>query len=172
VDPVLLQDGCVDEADLALVRMLQGEARMSNRQLAIGTGLSESQVSRRVKRLFERGIIRGTAAIVDPQAVGLTTEVVVLLVLRAQQDALVDLERYLHGRPEIVEVERLVGAADLMIRLYLSSPNEIDRFEHDVLLPNASLERWTMLVSLRKSRGRPFVPLPSRSRGPPDHAPM
>ena len=44
---------------------------MSFTDLGSGTGLSTSAVHQRVRRLEERGVIRGYTAVVDPEALGL-----------------------------------------------------------------------------------------------------
>ncbi len=61
----------MEDTDRSIVRLLSGDGRMSYTDLARSTGLSTSAVHQRVRRLEERGVIRGYAAVVDPEAVGL-----------------------------------------------------------------------------------------------------
>ena len=58
----------VEETDRLLVELLLSDGRMSYTDLAKATGLSTSAAHQRVRRLEERGIIRGYRAIVDPVA--------------------------------------------------------------------------------------------------------
>src|SRR5271168_2895112 len=53
------------------MRLLAEDGRLSYTELAKQTGLSVSAVQQRVRRLEERGAIRGYSAIIDPQAAGL-----------------------------------------------------------------------------------------------------
>ena len=61
----------MERLDRRLVDLLAADGRMSFTDLGKATGLSTSAVHQRVRRLEERGIIRGYHAVVDPEAVGL-----------------------------------------------------------------------------------------------------
>ncbi|MSV43016.1 MAG: AsnC family transcriptional regulator [Actinobacteria bacterium] len=61
----------VEEIDQAIVRLLAGDGRMSYTDLGKSTGLSTSAVHQRVRRLEQRGVIKGYTVIVDHDALGL-----------------------------------------------------------------------------------------------------
>jgi Lrp/AsnC family transcriptional regulator, leucine-responsive regulatory protein len=61
----------VEEVDRRIVDLLVKDGRMSYTDLGKATGLSTSAVHQRVRRLEQRGVIRGYTALVDPEAVGL-----------------------------------------------------------------------------------------------------
>ncbi|MEV0383483.1 Lrp/AsnC family transcriptional regulator [Nonomuraea sp. NPDC050643] len=61
----------MEEIDRRIVTLLARDGRMSFTDLARETGLSVSAVHQRVRRLEKRGVVRGYAAIVDHDAVGL-----------------------------------------------------------------------------------------------------
>lgn len=61
----------MEELDRQIVELLVRDGRMSYTDLGRATGLSTSAVHQRVRRLEQRGVIRGYAAVVDPEAVGL-----------------------------------------------------------------------------------------------------
>lgn len=61
----------MEELDRQIVQLLVADGRMSYTDLGKATGLSTSAVHQRVRRLEQRGVIRGYAAVVDPEAVGL-----------------------------------------------------------------------------------------------------
>jgi Lrp/AsnC family transcriptional regulator, leucine-responsive regulatory protein len=62
----------VDETNRKIISLLAGDGRLSYTELAKQTGLSVSAVQQRVRRLEERGVIRGYTAVIDPQAAGLS----------------------------------------------------------------------------------------------------
>ena len=62
----------VEEIDRELVRLLAESGRTSYTNLGKALGLSTSAVHQRVRRLEERGIIKGYAAVIDYEAVGLS----------------------------------------------------------------------------------------------------
>jgi Lrp/AsnC family leucine-responsive transcriptional regulator len=61
----------VEDVDRAIVRLLSEDGRRSFTDLSKETGLSVSAVHQRVRRLEQRGVIRGYRAIADPDALGL-----------------------------------------------------------------------------------------------------
>ncbi|MGW0810382.1 Lrp/AsnC family transcriptional regulator [Nonomuraea sp. NPDC002799] len=61
----------MEEIDRRIVTLLAQDGRMSFTDLARETGLSVSAVHQRVRRLEKRGVVRGYAAIIDHDAVGL-----------------------------------------------------------------------------------------------------
>lgn len=69
----------VEELDLAIVRQLAQEGRMSFTDLGRETGLSTSAVHQRVRRLEQRQVITGYAAQLDHAQLGLGLTAIVML---------------------------------------------------------------------------------------------
>jgi Lrp/AsnC family leucine-responsive transcriptional regulator len=61
----------MEDLDRLIVRELCADGRLSYTDLAERVGLSVSAAHQRVRRLEQRGVIRGFAARVDPEALGL-----------------------------------------------------------------------------------------------------
>ena len=61
----------MDETNRTILTLLASDGRLSYTELARKTGLSVSAVQQRVRRLEERGMIRGYGAVIDPVAAGL-----------------------------------------------------------------------------------------------------
>ncbi len=61
----------MEELDRAIVGLLSVDGRMSYTDLGKATGLSTSAVHQRVRRLEQRGVIKGYVAVVDHEALGL-----------------------------------------------------------------------------------------------------
>jgi len=61
----------VEDLDRTIVRLLAADGRMSYTDLGKATGLSTSAVHQRVRRLEQRGVIKGYTIVVDHDALGL-----------------------------------------------------------------------------------------------------
>ncbi|HWL96113.1 MAG TPA: AsnC family transcriptional regulator [Nocardioidaceae bacterium] len=61
----------MEDLDLTIVRLLAADGRMSFTDLGRATGLSTSAVHQRVKRLEQRGVIRGYVARIDYEQLSL-----------------------------------------------------------------------------------------------------
>jgi len=61
----------VEEINRKIIALLAADGRMSFTELARRTGLSVSAAQQRVRRLEQRGVIRGYSAVVSPEEIGL-----------------------------------------------------------------------------------------------------
>ena len=65
-----MRGSTLDEIDVKLLTLLQDDGRMSQHDLAEAVGLSSPATGERLRKLEERGIIKGFAAILDPRLLG------------------------------------------------------------------------------------------------------
>src|SRR5918995_6986171 len=61
----------MDEKDARMLEILQRDGRVTNVELARAVELTPSATSERVRKLEERGLIKGYTALLDPRALGL-----------------------------------------------------------------------------------------------------
>src|SRR4030042_3459195 len=61
----------IDKVDREILKLLSEDARLSYRDIAKKLGVSHANVSARIRRLEEVGVIRGYTIVVDPYAEGL-----------------------------------------------------------------------------------------------------
>jgi Lrp/AsnC family transcriptional regulator, leucine-responsive regulatory protein len=115
----------VEQIDRQIVRLLMQDGRMSFTDLGKATGLSTSAVHQRVRRLEERGIIRGYAARVDYEAAGLplTAFVSVKPVDPGQAD---DAPEVLADIPEIEACYSVAGEENYILKVRVAAPSDLE----------------------------------------------
>jgi DNA-binding Lrp family transcriptional regulator len=64
----------LDRIDFGILRLLQNDASLSNKEVAAAIGLAPSRAHERLKRLRQEGILRGFHADVAPKALGVSTQ--------------------------------------------------------------------------------------------------
>jgi len=69
----------IDQTSLAILDTLQSDARISNAEIGRRVGLAPSAVFERIKKLEERGAVRGYNANIDPAAVDLNRDYVAFM---------------------------------------------------------------------------------------------
>lgn len=108
----------LDEKDKAILRVLQHDARLTNKELAARVHLSTTPVFERVKRLERMGFIQQYATILDAQKLERGFAVfcsVKLRQLNAERAmAFIDMVR---GIPEVTECYNISGAFDYLLRV-------------------------------------------------------
>ena len=105
-----MQTITLDRYDLALLAALQRDGNATNAALGEAVHLSASQISRRLQRLGESGLIAGYVALLDPEAVGLGVTAFAQVILeqhgKAQSESF---EAAASALPEVMECFSLSG---------------------------------------------------------------
>jgi len=125
----------LDRTDFEIVRLLQKNARLSNKQIAATVRLAPSTCHERIKNLQASGVLRGAHADIDLQAIGLTLEALFFIELAKHERAVVD--RFLNETESIPEVRRaflVSGRYDLIVHVAVKD------IEH---LRNLAFDRFT-----------------------------
>lgn len=108
----------LDTASLRILDALQQDAELSNAELAERVNLSASPCWRRVADMRDRGVIRGSVALVDPVMLGLLVNVFVHVTLEKQDKAsLGTFTDAIKDRPEVMECYLMTGSEDFMLRV-------------------------------------------------------
>ncbi len=119
----------LDEIDQRILAHLQANARLSNVELAARAGLSASPCLRRVRALEDAGVIKGYAALVDQQAVGLPVSVFIMVSLEKQiEQALETFETRIRALPEVMECYLMTGDSDYLLRVVAADLFAYERF--------------------------------------------
>lgn len=119
----------LDQIDQRILAALQANARLSNVELANQAGLSPSPCLRRVRGLEEDGVIKGYAALVDQEAVGLPVSVFVMVSLERQvEQALEIFEARVSALPEVMECYLMTGDSDYLLRVVTRDLQAYERF--------------------------------------------
>ena len=115
----------VEEIDRQILQLLTADGRMSFTDLGKATGLSTSAVHQRVRRLEQRGVIKGYAAVVDADAVGLplTAFISVTPLDPAAPD---DVPERLADVAEIEACHSVAGEENYILKVRVSTPGALE----------------------------------------------
>jgi DNA-binding Lrp family transcriptional regulator len=105
-----------DETDERIIGCLLHDARSAYADIGAQVGLSAPAVKRRVDRLRAEGLITGFTALVDPAALGWTTEAFVELYCtgRTSPDTI---RAAMSDNPEIIAAYTVTGEADALLHV-------------------------------------------------------
>ncbi|MEV4947703.1 Lrp/AsnC family transcriptional regulator [Streptomyces sp. NPDC053755] len=107
----------MDRIDRSILRELQDDGRLTNLELAQRIGLSASACMRRVRQLEQDGVIQGYRAVIAPEAVGRSFEVLVSIEVRRDRDTVQAFEEALQDIPDVIEAYRLFGSPGCLLRI-------------------------------------------------------
>lgn len=128
-DPVVL-----DALDIAILRLLQSDARMSNRDVATAVGVSPTTSLDRMRRLRTRGVIRGTTLDVDLAAIGRGVQALIAVRIRPPSREVIESFRdWVSGLEQTLGVFVTAGNEDFIIHVAVRDNDDLYAFVIDRL---------------------------------------
>jgi Lrp/AsnC family transcriptional regulator len=122
-------DRPLDRIDRRIILELQRDATLSLARLADRVGLSQTPCWRRVQRLEQTGVLTGRVALADPQRLGLGLTAFVSITAADHGQAWRDgFMAALKAFPEVMEVWRVAGEADYLLKVVTPDVAAFDAF--------------------------------------------
>ncbi len=152
----------LDRTDRTLLKELQRDGRLTNRELAERVHLSESACLRRVRTLEEAGVIDRYTAVINQSKVGLPGNVFVSITLnRQEQSDLAAFEEAVRRVPEVMECYLMTGQQDYLLRVVVSDPSDFERLHSQHLTRLPGVARVQSSFALRSVRESVELPVPA-----------
>ena len=140
----------MDGYDLAILDALQHDGSLTNAALGERVHLSASQCSRRRAALEKAGLIRGYAARLDAQNLGLGLRAITRVNLRAHgQGHEDDFTRFLRAHPQVHAAFSVSGDADYVLDIRVRDLEAFAAFVHQDLLPHPQVAQVRSEIVLK-----------------------
>jgi DNA-binding Lrp family transcriptional regulator len=149
----------LDALDLAILRELQNDGRMTNVELARRIGISAPPCLRRLRALEEAGYIKGYRALLDPKLLGYDVIVFALVHLSSQAEAdLRAFEKFVLAQPLVRECWMLSGEIDFILKCVAPDLKTFQEFVAE-LTAAPHVRNVKTALTLRNSKDAPLVPM-------------
>jgi DNA-binding Lrp family transcriptional regulator len=130
----------LDEVDLEIIRVLSTNARITNADLAAKVGIAQSTCITRVRSLVTRKVITGFSANINPTSIGLESQVLISVTLRAgARSHLSNFMQEMRALPEVIQVFFLGGSEDFIVHLAVRDNDHVREFVLENLSSNATV---------------------------------
>jgi Lrp/AsnC family transcriptional regulator len=140
----------IDHIDRAILRALQRDASLSQRELADQVGMSQNACWRRLKALEEQGVIKGHTIRLEAKAVGLGLTVFVMIRTRHHsRDWLETFRKEVIAIENVVDFYRIAGDYDYMLKVMAEDMNDFDRV-YQRLIARLDLDTVTSLITMEQ----------------------
>ncbi|MFD7656369.1 Lrp/AsnC family transcriptional regulator [Actinosynnema sp. NPDC059797] len=136
----------LEPTDRAILRELAADGRCSFTDLAERVGLSVSAVHQRVRRLEQRGVVKGYAARLDGDEIGLPLTAFISLtpIDPAAPD---DYPKRLEHLPQIEACYSVAGDASYLLRVRVASPTALEELLRQIREVAHVSTRTTVVLS-------------------------
>lgn len=130
----------LDAIDRKILKELMERVDIPLAELSKKIGLSQTPCWQRVQKLEQSGIIKKRVAIVDAPMVGLGLSIIVAIEANEHTaNWLAKFTNYINRCPEVVEVLRMAGDVDYILKLIVSDMAQYDKF-YKSLIDNVPLK--------------------------------
>lgn len=150
----------IDELDTAILRELQTDARMTNRDLAAAVGVSPTTALDRTRSLRARGVIRGARLDVNLKDVGRGVQALVAVRIRPPSREVIEGFRdWVSRLPQTLGVFVTAGTEDFIIHVGVRDNDDLYAFVIDQLTQRREVADVRTSVVYEHLQTHQIVPL-------------
>lgn len=163
----------LDRIDLAILRVLQRDARASLADISAEVSLTTSPCWSRIKRMEEANVIEGYTVRLNAERVGLKDTVIVQVTLDNHSDeALERFGRELEQIPEVLEAFLVSGDYDYYLRIAVADTRDYERLLREKLykIPGIRHSKSSFVLRQLKRGQLPLEPASISARRGADDA--
>lgn len=153
----------LDPTDAVIVSLLQENARVAQAEIARAVGLAPSAVLERLRKLEAKGVIRGYAALVDPNAVDVGQLAFVAVRTTGSHEENDHSGELMAALPEVLEAHHVAGDDCYLLKVRAKDAQQIGLLLRQLkAMPGVSSTRTTIVLETVKET--PRLPLPAKSK--------
>ncbi|MDQ2980148.1 MAG: Lrp/AsnC family transcriptional regulator [Acidobacteriota bacterium] len=134
----------IDATDAEILKILQENSRTSNAEIARQVGLAASAVFERIRKLEEKGTIRGYRAEIDPKSLDVG-QLAFIFIRSTDRPGGMDTPTRLAQIPEILELHHVAGEDCFLAKVRVRDAEALGR------LLREKLSRITTITSTRST---------------------
>ena len=153
----------IDAIDRKILALLREDGRMSHAAIAKAVGLSGPAVHDRVRKLEERGIVAGSTAILDPEALDRSHVAFIMVTLSEGSEFAMDepIVARICEEPDVLEFHRIAGQDCYMIKVRSATTKDLERLLRRIRsIRGVARTRTTIVLSTELERPTIEVPQP------------
>ncbi len=149
----------MDEMDRRILRILQEDCSLPVSDVARQVGLSNSPCWKRINRMQNDGIIRRQTAVLDAGRLGFGLTVFVSIKTGEHSSEWLEaFSNNITAMPEVMEVHRMAGEVDYMLKVVVRDMESFDEF-YKRLIGITALSDVTSRFSMEKLKDTTALPI-------------
>ena len=151
----------LDDIDRDILRIIQKEGRISNKDLATRINLTTTPTLERVRRLEREGVISGYCAQINPEAVEMSLNAFVTVVLSAHKLNLLDeFIEAVKAMPEILACYNTTGDGDFLLHIVAKDVKHYETLVRTKLTTLPDVQRIHTSIVLSTIKEQTNIPIP------------
>lgn len=160
----------MDELDAEIIRLLQSDARLSNRELARRLDIAPSTCLERVRGLTRRGVIRGYHAEIDLKALNRGVQALIAVQVRPLRRSVIEAFKDSVGKlPEVMSVFVIGGGDDFLLHVAVQDLDHLHAFLLDRLSKRGEIVGFRTSVIFERVHNAVLARLPDDKHDAGEH---
>jgi Lrp/AsnC family leucine-responsive transcriptional regulator len=124
----------LDSKDIQILSLLLNNARLSNKEIAAKIEIAQSSTHDRIKKLTQKGYIKGAYVQIDQKKLGLNVEVMLAIKLNKQHRSIIgDFIKKASQFPGVLQLFHMAGNNDFILHVAVKDSDELRGFILDRL---------------------------------------
>jgi len=143
----------LDEYDRKILRLVQQNNRLPQRDIGDAVNLSLSAVNRRIAAMEAAGVIQSNIAVVDPAKVGQPITLIVEVAVESERLDLLDaVKRRVVACRQVQQVYYVTGEVDFVVILTVADMEEYVALTRELFFSEGNVKSFRTLVVMERSK--------------------
>ena len=143
----------LDHTNLKILKLLQEDCKISNKELASRLNLSTTPVFERIKKLEKAGYIENYTALLNERKMGLKQTIFIGISLKGHtRSYLKNFSQQINKFPEVVEAYQVSGNFDFLLKLVLEDIDAYEKFVQTKLSLISDIRKVHSYIAIKKEK--------------------
>ena len=152
----------LDETNLRILKILQENCKISNKELAERLNRSTTPVFERIKKLEKEGYIDKYTALLNERKIGLKQTIFIGISLKGHtRSYLKNFSQQINEFPEVVEAYQVSGNFDFLLKIVLEDIDAYEKFVQTKLSLISDIRKVHSYIAIKKEKYTTFLDLDS-----------
>ena len=144
----------MDENDKKILTELISNSRMPISKISSKTGIPDSTVSNRIKKLENNNIIEQYTTIINPEAIGI--KVIAMIIIQTETEKHENVEIELPKLDKVSQVYSISGEYDILIKVWAHTLEELNDIVNSEIRTIDGIEELRELIIMEKLKEEPL----------------
>jgi Lrp/AsnC family leucine-responsive transcriptional regulator len=153
----------LDTGDISILRIIQGNCRLTSREISDRTGLPITTVFAKIKRMEKAGLIKGYRAVLNPTQLGASTTAFILASFSSKTGekriSQREVAKELASFPEVQEVHIISGEWDIIMKVKAKDVESIGEYVVDKLRLVKGIAKTLTCLVFQSEKESTTIPL-------------
>ncbi len=144
----------MDENDKKILNILSQNSRISISKISKKTGIPDTTVSNRIKKLEKSNIIEKYTTIINPEAVGI--KITAMIIIQTETEKHENVEEELPKLEKVSEVYSISGEYDILIKVWAHTLEELNDIVNSQIRSIDGIEELRELIVMERLKEEPL----------------